>query len=305
MKRQLVSVIMPCYREPAHFFSAAVESILQQTYKHIELILILDDPYNKELEQMGRQYVKIDPRVHFYVNDQNLRLTATLNKGISLANGDVIARLDADDIALPARIEKQIGFIDEYDLISTNFAFINLEGNIIRHRTFPTEDADIKEYLIKVADCMYHTTWLGKKTAFTELNGYRDIGPFEDYDFLLRAVKKGMRFLNLNEELTHYRINTEGISYNNRIRQHLGSEFIREHYDQIETINEADIDAYLDSSVGSKHAEEYRKFCSVKSKIYSAKNKADYIKKLLLYGPYLGVFNHYGRKLLRDKVFGY
>ena len=219
MERHMVSVIMPCYREPSHFFSAAVESILQQTYKNIELILILDDPDNIELEQLGNRYAKIDSRVHFYVNDKNLKLTATLNKGINLANGDVIARLDADDIALPARIEKQIGFIDEYDLISTNFAFINLEGNIIRHRTFPTDDTAIKEYLTKVADCMYHTTWLGKKATFTALNGYRDIGPFEDYDFLLRAVKRGMKFLNLKEELTHYRINTGGISYNNRIRQ--------------------------------------------------------------------------------------
>ncbi len=287
MGNRLVSVIMPCYREPINYFQSAIDSILQQTYKDIELILLLDDPDNQELKQKGMQYVKADSRVRFFINERNLKLTATLNKGIRLAEGDIIARLDADDIALPSRIEKQMEFIDEYDLISTNFAFINSGGNIIRRRFFPTEDNSIKRYLKNVADCMYHTTWLGKKNTFEVLNGYREIGPFEDYDFLLRAVKKNLKLFNLSEVLTYYRINTEGISYNNRVRQHLGSEFIRKYADQIDKIEVKDIDEYMLSPVGKKHAEEYIKFCSVKNKIYSASNSSDYIKKLLFYGPYL------------------
>jgi glycosyltransferase involved in cell wall biosynthesis len=305
MGNRLVSVIMPCYREPINYFQSAIDSILQQTYKDIELILLLDDPDNQELKQKGMQYVKADSRVRFFINERNLKLTATLNKGIRLAEGDIIARLDADDIALPSRIEKQMEFIDEYDLISTNFAFINSGGNIIRRRFFPTEDNSIKRYLKNVADCMYHTTWLGKKNTFEVLNGYREIGPFEDYDFLLRAVKKNLKLFNLSEVLTYYRINTEGISYNNRVRQHLGSEFIRKYADQIDKIEVKDIDEYMLSPVGKKHAEEYIKFCSVKNKIYSASNSSDYIKKLLFYGPYLLFFNYYGRKILVNKMLGY
>ena len=303
MENRLVSVIMPCYREPLEYFRAAVESVLQQTYKSIELVLILDDPANTELRKSGERYAKTDARVHFYINEKNLKLTATLNKGIKLTNGDIIARLDADDIALPARIEKQMAYVDEYDLISTNFAFINSKGTIIRHRVFPTEDAAIKYYLTNIADCMYHTTWLGKKSTFLALNGYREIGPFEDYDFLLRAVKKNLKLYNLHEELTYYRMNTEGISFNNRVRQHLGSEFVREHHDQIETIGVSDIDDYLASSTGKKHADAYRSFCSVKNKIISANNTGEYIKRLLLYGPYLSIFNYYGRKFLLNSLF--
>lgn len=303
MAKHFVSVIMPCYREPMHYFQSAINSILQQTYKDIELILLLDDPDNQELKARGMQYAKEDSRVRFFVNNKNLKLTATLNKGLQLATGDVIARLDADDIALPTRIEKQLKYVEDYDLISTNFAFINAKGNIIRHRVFPTEDTAIKKYLTKIADCMYHTTWLGKKSTFLALNGYREIGPFEDYDFLLRAVKKNLKLYNLHEELTYYRMNTEGISFNNRVRQHLGSEFIREHHDQIETIGASDIDDYLASSTGKKHADAYRNFCSVKNRIISADNTGEYIKRLLFYGPYLSIFNYYGRKFLVNRLF--
>lgn len=303
MKERLVSVIMPCYREPIHFFQQAVDSILKQTYRNIELILILDNPDNQELKEKGMQYANEDARVRFFVNRQNLKLTATLNKGLKLAKGDIIARLDADDIALPSRIEKQMKFIDKYDLISTNFAFINSKGNIVRHRLFPSEDASIKKYLTNIADCMYHTTWLGKKSTFISLNGYREIGPFEDYDFLLRAVKKNLKFYNLNEELVYVHLNLEGISYNNRLTQHLGSEYIRTHANQINDIRKEDIEAYLMSPIGKKHSEEYIKFCSIKDKIYSAENSCEYIKRVFFYGPYLSIFNYYGRKILFNKLF--
>ena len=103
---RLVSVIMPCYRESVFFFKTAVESILRQTYRNLELILILDDPDNLGLQQEGMQYAETDSRVRFYVNERNLKLAATLNRGLELAEGEFIARLDADDIAMPARIEK-------------------------------------------------------------------------------------------------------------------------------------------------------------------------------------------------------
>ena len=189
---------------------------------------------------------------------------------------------------------------EEYDLISTNFAFINDQGNIVRHRHFPTQDKDIKRHLKNVADCMYHTTWLGKKRTFTCLGGYRDIGPFEDYDLLLRAVKKDMKLFNLHKELTYYRINTAGISYNNRIRQHLGSEYIRNHWESVDDITKKDIDMYLASDVGIEHAKAYKEFCSVKQRFLFPGSTVDYLKILLFYAPYLSIFNYYGRKIWLD-----
>lgn len=305
MEKPLVTVIMPCFNEPKEYLRHAADSILRQTYTNIEFLIILDNPTNNELMIEGGVIARSDSRVSFVVNPENLKLSKSLNRGLSLAKGEIIARLDADDIALPSRIETQMKYVNEYDLISTNFAFINEEGNTIRHRSFPSESDEVKDFLTQNADCMYHTTWLGKKSLFVELGGYREIGPFEDYDFLLRAVLKGKKLYNCKEELNLYRVNPHGISYQNKILQHLGSEYIREHYATIDSITKSEIEAYILSPLGLKHAEQYKKFCDVTSKFYSSSSISRYYAQLLLYGPYLALCNYYGRKklLLRMKRF--
>jgi glycosyltransferase involved in cell wall biosynthesis len=302
MINELISVIMPCYKEPDDYFKAAVDSILKQTYRNLELIIILDDPTNHNLLELGYSYTQKDSRVKFFVNERNQGLTATLNRGLKIAGGKIIARLDADDIALQDRFQEQIKYLDTYDLVSTNFAFINDKGKIIRHRIFPSNSVDVKRYLLEVADCMYHTTWMGKKYLFNELHGYREIGPFEDYDLLLRAVKHGFHLCNLKKELTYFRINTEGISCNNKICQHLGSEFIRMNADKIDLITSEDLKVYLNSNIGRKHLEEYKKFYHYTSKIYASSDIQEYYKKLLFYGPYLALFNYYGRLKIKQKI---
>lgn len=295
-ENRLVTVLMPCYNEPEIFFRTAIESVINQTYKNLEILLILDNPQNNLLARIAREYQANDQRIRFVINEQNLKLTSTLNKGLKLATGDIIARFDADDVMMPERIQKQMQFVDQYDLISTNFAFINNKGDIVRHRSFPSESDEIYYFLQNNADCMYHTTWLGKKETFLKLNGYREIGPFEDYDFLLRAIKKRLKFYNCLEELNYYRVNTDGISYKNKILQHLGSEYIREHSVTIDDITKNEIMLYMESDRGKKHTKEYKKFCHITMKLYSSKNILDYYIHLLMLGPYLALFNYYGRK---------
>lgn len=111
-----------------------------------------------------------------------------------------------------------------------------------------------------------------KKETFFKLNGYREIGPFEDYDFLLRAIKMGLKLFNCPEELNYYRINTEGISYKNKIFQHLGSEYIRDNYTRINTITKEEIISYLKSSVGKTHAKEYKNFVVLQLNCIHQKN---------------------------------
>jgi glycosyltransferase involved in cell wall biosynthesis len=304
MINELVSVIMPCHNETDNYFINAADSILKQTYQNLELVIILDNPSNNSLVELGNLYTKKDARVQFFINRENIGLAATLNKGLRIAHGQIIARLDADDIALPDRFQEQIQYLTEYDLVSTNFAFINDKGTIIRHRVFPSKSEDVKRYLLEVADCMYHTTWMGRKSLFNTLQGYREIGPFEDYDLLLRAVKHGFRLCNLKQELTYYRINAKGISYNNKIRQHIGSEFIRQNAEKIDLITNNDLEAYFNSALGKRHVEEYKNFYNYSSKIYAAHNIIEYYKRLLMYGPYLGLFNYYGRLKIEQIIRG-
>lgn len=304
MGNRLVSVIMPCYNEKKEYFIEAVQSILNQSYKNIELIIILDKPDNDILMNEAENFVRKDKRVRFYINEKNLGLVGTLNYGIGLVKGDIIARFDSDDVAHLKRIEKQIKHIDEYDIVSTNFALISSKGKIIRHRVFPSTLEEVRNHLLKNADCMYHTTWMIKKEVYKTLNCYRNIGPFEDYDLLLRALKAGFKLINIKEELNYVRVNPIGISYTNKVLQHLGSEYLRENYHNIDKIDAEAINNYLKSPVGKKHTEEYIDFYRLTSKIYSSKNRLEYFFRLLIYGSYLAVFNYYGRRKINLKIYG-
>ncbi|MDO4921922.1 MAG: glycosyltransferase [Phascolarctobacterium sp.] len=291
-----MSFIIPCYKEPLEQFTMAVDSVIKQTYKNLEIILILDNPQNEELAAKAKEYVTLDERVRFYQNGKNLGLVGTLNKAIRLASGELIARLDSDDYAKPERIATQVQFFPEYDIVSSNFAFMNADNEIVRHRKFPIEDGEIKEHLINIEDCMYHVTWLLKKSVYYQLGFYRDIGPFEDYDFLLRAAKRNFKMYNIPDELTLYRISVGGISSTNNVRQHLGSEYLRANYADIEGITKEDIANYLVSPIGKEHAQAYKTFYKYKEKIMQSRGRCQYYFRLLCYGTYLAFINYYGRK---------
>lgn len=303
MNNHFISVLMPCYKEPLSYVVSAIESVLSQTYRNWELLLLLDDPSNSELLEIGRQYEKRDSRITLHVNKKNLGLVESLNNGLLLAKGDIIARLDADDIAARNRFELQIRLIEEYDVVSSNFAFINMEGEIIKHRSFPEKHEDVAYYLKNIADCMYHTTWMVKKNVYMHLGGYRAIGPFEDYDFLLRAIKAGYRMYNCPDELALYRVNPNGISSTNKILQHLGSEYLRENFDKLDKITNEEIIEYIHSEKGEYKSKEYKKFYAVTSRLYSSKNILEYFGKLVIYGPYIAIFTYYGRKKVFQKIF--
>lgn len=292
---------MPCYREPERYIRKAIDSVLSQTYTKWELILLLDDPFNKELIAIGNEYEKKDKRIKLHVNEKNMGIVSSLNNGLLHAKGDVIARLDADDIALENRFSEQIKLIDNYDVVSSNFAFINTEDEIIRHRTFPEKHNDVVHYLVNIADCMYHTTWMVRKEVYESLGGYRAIGPFEDYDFLLRAVNAQYKMYNCPYELALYRVNPSGISSTNKVLQHLGSEYLRENFERINDITNNEIVEYIKSEQGIHRSEEYVKFYTVTSKLYTSKNLIDYFMKLFIYGPYLAFFTYYGRKKIFSK----
>lgn len=296
----LISIFMPCYKEDISFFCAAVNSVISQTYDDWELLLILDAPNNIELKEKAKSFAKADKRINIIENEQNMGLVDSLNNAIDYAKGNIIARLDADDIALPNRLAVQIDYMDDYDMISTNFSFINMDGQVIRTVKFPSNNEDVIRYSKEVADCMYHTTWMLRKEMYIDLNKYRDIGPFEDYDFILRGIKAGYRFYNIPDVLTLYRYNISGISSNNRIYQHLGSEYLRNNFERINEITSSEIQNYLKTDLGKKKIKEYEKFVYWKEKIFNSKNTFWFVVKLFVFGFFAALFNYYGRKKVKD-----
>ncbi len=299
-EERLVSVLMPCYREDISFFCDAVNSVLNQTYTNWELLLILDDPNNLELKKKANEFAALDKRVKILENKKNMGIVDSLNNAIDYANGLFIARLDADDIAMPNRIEEQMKYIDDYDMISTNFSFINMEGNVIRERKFPSEERKLKHYLREIADCMYHTTWLLKKDMYIQLGKYRNVGPFEDYDFILRGIKEGYRVYNIPDILCYYRYNVTGISSKNKVYQHLGSEYLRDNYERIDEIDSNEILNYLETDLAKYKKAEYEKFVYWKKKIFDSNNTLNFTIKIIAYGLFITLFNYYGRKKVID-----
>ena len=113
MKNIDISVIMGVYNEKIEWVEKAILSIINQTYTNFEFIVILDNPQNEELKNLISEFSLKDKRIKLYVNEENIGLINTLNKGLKLAKGKYIARMDADDISCGDRFEKQINFLEQ------------------------------------------------------------------------------------------------------------------------------------------------------------------------------------------------
>ena len=113
MEEDKISVIMTVYKESKEELKESFESIINQTYKNIEFIIVIDNPK----EQWRIDFIKSynDSRVKLVVNKENLGLPLSLNKALKLVTGNYIARMDADDISILDRLEKQLTYLKNSD----------------------------------------------------------------------------------------------------------------------------------------------------------------------------------------------
>lgn len=112
-----ISVIMSVYNEPEEWIRIAIDSILDQTFSNFEFIIINDNPDNQGNEKILKEFAIKDRRVVIITNDKNIGLTKSLNKGLQVAKGEYIARMDADDMSLPQRFERQVEYLDKHSEI--------------------------------------------------------------------------------------------------------------------------------------------------------------------------------------------
>lgn len=216
----LVSVLIPCYNVEKYVVES-VSSILDQTYTNIELVIINDcstDGTAQKLEKLSL----VDHRIKLYHNETNLKLIKTLNKGISLCKGKYIARMDADDISLPTRIEKQVDFLEEntdYSVVSTMFYTFRDGSSKMSLYKNPLKNEELQAALLfRSAIC--HPAVMIRKTLFTELSlefeeGYLHV---EDYALWSKAIYC-TKMANIDETLLNYRVHKSQISSINELRQ--------------------------------------------------------------------------------------
>lgn len=277
----LVSVIMSAYNENEVWLREAIESILNQTYKNIEYIIILDNPNNKELDTVIQEYANKDSRIKYYVNEKNIGLVRSLNKGLGYVTGEYIARMDADDISVSDRIEKQVEFLQSHsdiDFYGARCIDIDEDGVEIYRDSVIPEDMKLIKSCLKHVDFINHPTWFFRKKCADKLGGYREISCAEDYDFLLRLISSGFKLANTNEFLVKYRIRKSGISKSNSLHQLLYSKHVVKMYeDRLKYGVEKESIEYLKNiKIDEKEEKKYSLALEglTNSKSYKDKNKA-------------------------------
>lgn len=217
----LVSVIMAIYKEKEEHLIAAIESILLQTYKNIELVIVNDNPLDSILEK----YVKSieDKRVIYTRNDENSGLAASLNKAIHISSGVYIARMDADDISMPDRISKQISFLEKHkdiDILGTNAFIINDAGDEVYEIKNDYTSSYIKAATFFGAP-LIHPTVMFRRSVFSKHKLYynESYKYAQDYELWSRAVFV-VKICLLQDMLFKWRDNENRVSNKSNITQH-------------------------------------------------------------------------------------
>lgn len=210
MKTKLISVIMPVWNAPKIFFEKAVQSILNQDYKNFELIIVEDPSSNTQISAI-KQFN--DSRIKYFLNSNRTNFVEQLNKGVELAQGEVIARMDADDIAELNRLSRQLDFLisnPKISLVGSNLTIIDKNNKIIGTRKYPEKPSEIAKKM-KISNVIAHPTIIFYKKDFQEIGGYKkEFGLLADYDLLCLLSLKNKKFYNLQEPLLKYRMHYAG-----------------------------------------------------------------------------------------------
>jgi glycosyltransferase involved in cell wall biosynthesis len=276
MSTPAISVVMPVYNGEK-YLREAIDSILSQTYTDFEFI-ILNDGSTDKTEEIILSYT--DPRIVYVKNEDNLQIVKTLNKGIGIAKGKYIARMDADDISLPERFEKQFKFMEENPEVGVCGAWIETFGNQSLFWQYPVNHNEIRISLLFYS-CMGHPTVM-IRNDFRDLLFYdQNYNKAEDYELWQRLVRI-TKFHNLPFFLLKYRLhlNQTDLSIQSSVANSLRQNLIKSYCPNLDDSYLIDFNGFIDGKLAC-----YKGFVFVCTKVSNssfAKNLIDirYINKL-------------------------
>ena len=212
-----ISVVMPVYNGEK-YLKEAIDSILNQTFTDFEFIII-DDGSTDKTEQIIKSYD--DKRILYIKNEKNLGVAESLNKGLDMAQGEYIARMDADDISMPKRFEKQIDFMDvhcEYGVCGTG-VIIFQDDEYICQRMFSESHKALRVDLIFGNALAHPTVMIRKSISESVLLRYdEDFEKAEDYELWTR-ISNNIQIHSIKEPLLKYRIHENQVSTSSNTQQ--------------------------------------------------------------------------------------
>lgn len=199
------------------FFSQAFDSIINQTLPPSEVILVIDGPIEKDLQDRVDFYIKEYSFLKILPLKHNVGLGMALNIAVRAASYELIARMDSDDIAIKDRFEKQIQYFvsnPKTSIVGGGInEFIESPENIIAQRICPSHDSEIKHFM-KYRCGFNHMTVMFRKKDILEVGNYRDWFWNEDYYLWIRLWKQGFIFGNISDPLVDVRVGKD--LYNRR-----------------------------------------------------------------------------------------
>lgn len=217
MSTPIISVVLPVFNAQ-EFISTAIESILKQTFTNFELN-ILDDGSTDGTLKIINYFAKKDQRVNVF-SRPNKGLVTTLNELIELSNGIFIARMDADDISLPTRLEKQyLAYKNAHNPLLIG-CWVDVFGNKNERWHYRRTDAESRTFSLFGRCCLLHPTFFAKKILFEKYKYRKKYTHLEDLDLLHRVMlsEQGSIF-SVPEVLYKYRTHSQSICANQFIKQ--------------------------------------------------------------------------------------
>ncbi len=208
---KLVSVIIPCYKD-SKTLCRAINSVVAQSYKPIEIIVINDcSPETEIIEKYLQNY----PRIKYFYSKKNLGLAASRNKGIQLAKGEIVAFLDADDEYHPDKIKIQLEYLEENTVVTCEV--LNILPNGKSYSKSRSDRLIVQPREIMFSNKLNGAGLLCQKKLILSMGGYNpNLKSCEDYDLWFRLLLSGIRVNVISKPLYLYHFNSEGLSKNIR-----------------------------------------------------------------------------------------
>ncbi len=209
------------------YLNTAIESILNQSYSHFEF-LILDDGSTDQSITIVKSYR--DSRINHIISPQNCGIEKTLNKGLELAQGEYIARMDCDDISYPNRLERQLSYMEQHPDIGVLGASMQLLENRRKTgiRRWPSTDEEIKIHLL-FQNPLSHPVVMMRKESIAEFRYPEECKYAEDYRFWT-VLADHTNFANLPDTLLHYRVHEAQITEKQAALSNTAARAARQHY---------------------------------------------------------------------------
>jgi glycosyltransferase involved in cell wall biosynthesis len=206
-----VSVLMPVLNPHPIFFRQAVQSVLDQTLRDFELVIV-EDPSKVDGKLLLAGIV--DPRVRHIQNPARTSLVDQRNRGLAEARADLLALLDADDIMQPDRLAKQVAYLEarpDIGILGSQLFIIDGDGQQVGLRSYPLEHDEIFHSMARY-NPIAQPSVMCRKRVIVEADGYqyRTFPVNEDYELWSRLATRGVRFANHPEPLLRYRVHSTG-----------------------------------------------------------------------------------------------